>query len=111
MSSIRRKRFPLTLLQGFVSFYRKIPVFFCISKCHERGTKRHFLFPQLPFGVQNLCTIERHARRSVHATSRCRKLKKIYSYMFIYIFIYVSMPVKRVGPKVYKKKSGMSTWL
>lgn len=42
-----------------------------------------------------------------HATSRCRKLKKIDSYVYISLFIYVSMPMEHVGPK--STKQGMST--
>lgn len=75
------------------------------------GNRKAFLFfPKLPrLRAKSVYNIKRHTFHLAHATSRCRKLKKIYSYVFIYIFIYVSMPVKHVGPKVYK--NGMSVWL
>lgn len=74
------------------------------------GNRKAFLFfPKLPRlrakSVYNIKT----CRCLAHATSRCRKLKKIYSYVFIYIFIYVSMPVETRGPE--SQKNGMSVWL
>lgn len=73
--------------------------------------KASFLFPQkLPSLACKICIQYKDMPAYVHATSRCRKLKKIYLYIYIYIFIYVSMPIKYMGPKS-TKKDGMSTWL
>lgn len=76
----------------------------------EGNTKAFFFSPKLPSSACKSVYNIKTCRPYSHATSGCRKLKKIYSYIFIYIFIYVSMPIKHVGPKVYKK-NGMSTWL
>lgn len=87
------------------SVLQKNSHFFCISKCHERGIKRHFLLPQLPSLACKTC--EQYKDMPVVQSMQppgVGNLKK-YIHIYLYIYIYICINARKTrGPKSLQKE-------